>query len=346
MVGSNGEGVRRQHGLPQVSVVLPAHNASQTLTTALESVRRQTLEDWECVVVDDGSTDDTAVVVREVASRDQRFRLISLSHGGVARAANVGVAACRAGYVARMDGDDLMRRDRLQVQVDALEQNDWDAVGSHVRLFPERELGAGMRAYERWLNSIESAEAIRREAFVECPVANPSLMFRRELIERYRYRELDWPEDYDLVLRLLADDRRLGIVPRRLLGWRHGPGRLTTSHPHYRVERFTAAKAHFLAAGFLAGGSHYILWGYGGTGKLLRGALARVGRHPERIVELHPRKLGQTIHGALVIPPQQLPPPGSMPLLVSVAGHEARDLIRAFLEPAGYVEGRHFVCTA
>jgi hypothetical protein len=187
---------------------------------------------------------------------------------------------------------------------------------------------------------------VRAEAFVECPVAHPTLLVRRAVLEVLRYRDAGWPEDYDLVLRLLGAGHELGIVPRRLLAWRHGPGRLSQRSTVYSAGRFTACKAHHLAAGLLAGQSHYWLWGYGGTGRALAKALRAYDRHPAAIVELHPRRIGQRIQGAPVIAPNDLGAPGALPLVVSVAGVGARSLIRAELTKRGFREGSDYVCAA
>jgi glycosyltransferase involved in cell wall biosynthesis len=262
-------------------------------------------------------------------------------------ALELGLAHCRGRLVARMDADDWMHRERLARQRAALDDDPGlAAVGSHVRCFPRGALGAGMRAYESWLASIDSPEHVRREAFVECPVAHPTLVIRAELLRAFGYRERGWPEDYDLVLRLLEAGHRVGVVPRRLLGWRHGPRRLSRTDPRYAPERFTACKAEFLARGFLAGGERYLLWGYGGTGKALARALRLHGRRPNAIVELHPRRLGKTIAGAPVIHPRELPGALDAPLVVSVAGFEARSLIRGELARLALREGADYVCAA
>jgi len=135
-------------------------------------------------------------------------------------------------------------------------------------------------------------------------------------------------------------------VPRRLLAWRHGPARLSQRSPVYAPDRFTACKAHHLAHGPLARERRYWLWGYGGTGRALAKALRAHGRHPDAIVELHPRRVGQRIQGAPVIRPSDLGAPGTLPLVVSVAGAPARALIRAELDGRGFCEGVDYVCAA
>ena len=332
---------------PRVSVLLPVFDAAPTLPACLASIARQREPRFECLVVDDGSRDDGLAIARKLASRDTRFRVLPGAHRGLVPALTRGLAACRAPLVARMDADDWMHRDRLALQCDALDADPClDAVGSHVRSFPRRALGEGLVAYEDWLASIDSPRRVREEAFVECPVAHPSLVLRRETLVRLGYRDAGWAEDYDLLLRLLAEGGRIGVVARRLVGWRHAPDRLSRRSPVYDPERFLACKAHFLARGFLARHTRYALWGYGGTGRGLARALREHGRTPARIVELHPGRLGQTIQGAPVVSRHALGPPGRLPLLVSVAGVTARTRIRRELARLGYRECVDYVCAA
>jgi hypothetical protein len=207
-------------------------------------------------------------------------------------------------------------------------------------------LRAGRLNYERWLSSITTSQAVQREAFVECPVAHPTLMIRREVLVELGYRELGWPEDYDLLLRLLEAGHRVGMVPERLLHWRDGEARLSRRSAVYGIPAFVQCKAEFLARGFLAHGERYVLWGYGDTGKALAEALAQRGKHPAAILELHPGRLGQVIRGVPVLPPPALPSLPRLPLIVSVAGLGPRTEIRAALSAMGFVETRDYVCAA
>jgi len=333
--------------IPRVSVLLPVRDAAATLAASLRSVSRQRLTELECIVVDDGSRDASLAIARDHARGDPRFRVFAEPARGLVPALLRGLAECRASLVARHDADDWMHRDRLALQVAALDGDPHLAgVGCHVRLFPRSALGPGMRAYERWLAGVCTPADVRREAFVECPLAHPALVLRSEVLRAHTYCDLGWPEDYDLVLRLLAAGHELGVVPRRLLAWRHTPERLSQRSAVYAPDRFTACKAHHLARGPLAHSPRYWLWGYGGTGRALAKAMRAHGRHPDAIVELHPRRIGQRIQGAHVIAPKDLGAPGTLPLLVSVAGADARALIRAELDGRGFREGADYVCAA
>lgn len=333
--------------VPLVSVLLPARDAAATIAASLRSVQRQRFEDWECIVVDDGSIDDTLARVRAFAAADARFTVVATPRRGLVAALNDGLAACRGALVARMDADDLMHRDRLARQVTALaDAPDLFAVGTHVRIFPRARLAAGWRAYERWLNALDSPARVRAEAFVECPVVHPTLMLRRATLAALGYRDAGWPEDYDLVLRALAAGHEIGVVPRRLLAWRDHGGRLSRTGDAYALPRFTAIKAAFLAERFLAETDRYVLWGYGGTGRALRRALATHGKHASHVIEVHPGRLGNVIHGAPVVAPEALPDLTRMPVVVSVARSGPRALIRAAMNAMGFRETRDYVCAA
>jgi glycosyltransferase involved in cell wall biosynthesis len=330
----------------RVSVLLPAHNAEATLPSCLASIRRQTEVGWECVIVDDGSTDSTAAMAREAASRDARVRVVHTSHQGIVGALNEGLAHCRAPLIARMDADDVMRRDRLALQADALDRDvTLSSVGSHVRIFPRSGMAPRLREYEHWLNGLRSADDIARDAFVECPVAHPTLMMRRRMAD-LGYADTGWPEDYDLILRALGAGLRIGIVTKRLVAWRDRSDSLSRTHGRYSLSQFTACKAHHLAAGFLSHSDTYVLCGYGATGKSLRRALTALGKHPSHVVEVKPSRLGKRIHGAPVIPHGDLRGVAGRPIIVSVARAGPRAEARASLVAMGFVEGRDFVCAA
>jgi glycosyltransferase involved in cell wall biosynthesis len=325
---------------PLISVLLPVHDAGQTLAATLRSILRQTENRWECLIVDDGSTDDSPEIARQFAEHDPRFRLVTTPHRGLVQALNTGIRECSGRYIARMDADDLMHRHRLQQQSTLLEKtDDLDAVGCHVRMFPRKDLTDGARDYERWINSLISPEQIRRDAFIECPVVHPTLMIRRELLSDLAYRDMGWPEDYDLVLRLLTTDHKVGVLPTRRLAWREHEARLWRNSPAYSPARFTDCKAAFIASSFLKDHPEYVLWGYGSTGREIRRALEQHDRRPSHIVDLHPGRLGNKIHGAKVIPPDELVSLIHRPLIVSVSGPTPRQQIRTFL--SGMNHPRH-----
>ncbi|SRR6266404_3650735 len=332
---------------PTISILLPVFNAAATLGACWRSIVRQRERDWECVLVDDGSTDDTLARARALARHERRLVVVATPHRGIVAALETGLVRCRGALVARMDADDLMHRDRLRAQRRCLDDDPaLAAVGCRVRLFPRAGLRDRRRGYEHWLNTITTARDVRAEAFVECPVAHPALLIRRDALERFGYRDVGWPEDYDLMLRLLATGAAVASVPRRLLSWRDGADRLSRCDPRYGQDRFTACKAAFLAGGLLATTDRYVLWGYGDTGRALHRALAAHAKQPSHIIEVHPGRLGNVIHGAPVVTPAALADVVERPIIVSVAGAAARAEVRAAMAALGLRELREFICAA
>jgi glycosyltransferase involved in cell wall biosynthesis len=331
----------------RVSILLPARDAAATLPACLASIRRQSESRFECVLVDDGSRDATRAIAESAARSDTRFRVIATDRHGLVAALNTGLAACRAPLIARMDADDLMHRDRLALQLGALAaQPQLAGVGCHVRVFPRASMRPGLRDYERWLRSIDTTHRVRCERFVECPLPHPTWVLRRELMLRLGYRDCGWPEDYDFLLRVFAAGERMGVVPRRLLAWRDRPARMWRTDPVYAQPCFLACKAQHLVKGPLRHSDEYVLWGFGETGKALRRALTALGKRAAWIVELHPRRLGETIHGAKVVRPETLPSLPKLPILASVAGAFARTEIRAQCRRMNLREPLDFTCAA
>lgn len=108
---------------PKVSVVVPAYNVRSYIEDALVSLEKQSFQDFEVLIVDDGSTDDTATIVKPFCDRDARFRLLQKANGGLSSARNYGIRHARADYVALLDGDDVYKPDKLATHVALLDSS-------------------------------------------------------------------------------------------------------------------------------------------------------------------------------------------------------------------------------
>jgi len=198
---------------PEVSVLLPVFNAAAAACRAIESIRRQSLRQWELIVVDDGSTDETAELLRRLAAAEPRLRVVTIPHGGIVNALNTGLASVRAPLVARMDADDESHPDRLAAQVTLLrDRPEVGLAGCLVEFGGDRQRQAGYARHVDWLNSVVSSDDIALNRFVESPFAHPSVMFRLALTREHGgYRHGEFPEDYELWLRWIE----AGVVTNR-----------------------------------------------------------------------------------------------------------------------------------
>jgi cellulose synthase/poly-beta-1,6-N-acetylglucosamine synthase-like glycosyltransferase len=333
---------------PLVSVLLPVRDGAGFLPEALDSLAAQTLGDFEVVVVDDGSRDSSGGLAEARARDDDRFRVVRQPPLGLVAALEQARAEARGRFLARMDADDIALPRRLECQVDALASDpSLAACGGRVELFPRGTLRDGMRRYERWLNSLVTVERAAADVFVECPIAHPALLVRREAVEAAGgYRERGWPEDYDLVLRLWARGYRFRNVEEPVLRWRDRPERLSRQSAAYTPEAFVRCKVHHLREALPATGEGAVVWGAGPVGKAFACELGRQGVRVRAFVEVDPRKLGRRIYGVPVIATADAPRFEGGLALGAVAGEKARTRVRALVAAQGRREGVDFIAVA
>ena len=338
--------------MPRLSVLLPVFHTERFLMECLRSLERQTWTDFEIVAVDDGSNDSSALILDSFREVDPRLHLVTQDHQGLIAALNRGLAACRGEFVARIAADDIAHPRRFELQLQAFEESpELDVVSSLVSHFPRQDVGEGFRIYEDWLNSLVTHEEILRERFIESPIPHPTVMIRRQALQEVRgYRDMGWPEDYDLWLRLIQAGKRFGKVPRVLCLWRQHEDRLTRIDGRYSVEKFLACKAHHLAAGPLASPESVVVWGAGQTGRRLSKHLKRLGTPLKAFIDIDPKRIGSTLRGFPIHPPSDLgllAGNGSEAVvLAAVSSRGARALIRQELLQCGFTETEDFWCVA
>jgi glycosyltransferase involved in cell wall biosynthesis len=282
-------------------VLLPVRDAASTVEECLLSLRAQSLREHEVIVVDDGSQDSSLAALQALARHDPRLRVFPCRARGLVAALNRGLEEVRAPLVARMDADDVAGHDRLLRQAQRLEADDRvDVLGSRVSV--DATARPGMAAYVAWSNALLDHDAIVDDLFVESPLVHPSVMMRRRVLDALGgWRAFDGPEDYDLWLRAHAAGFRFGKVDEELLLWRDGPARLTRTDPRYHALKFLTLKLSHLERSRLATEPDIVIWGAGRIGKRWARALGARGHRVRAFVEVDPAKIGNRIHGAVVV---------------------------------------------
>ncbi|MCW9088307.1 MAG: glycosyltransferase [Gammaproteobacteria bacterium] len=335
-----------EHGATEMAVLMPFYNAASTLGETLDTIQGQTLSNFTLIAVDDGSNDNSATIVRQRMQHDPRIQLLQPGRQGVVGAMNSALAHCRSPTVARMDADDLMEPERLEKQLGFLKENpEIDLVGSRVSLFPEELILEGFYEYIRWQNSCITPEQIAHNIYVELPIAHPSVMFRRKVVmDAGGYRDGDFPEDYELLLRLHQRGHQMAKLPETLLHWRDSGERLTRTDGRYRREAFDIIRARYLAQDpRLKQGRPLVFWG---AGRKTRKRIAHLLQHGHRSsawIDIDPNKIGNTIDDAPVVSPQWLEQREKPFVLSYVSNHGARELIAKDLRAMGYVEGKDYL---
>jgi len=204
---------------PAVSIVLPCYNSAPYLQETLDSLSAQTFTDFECLAIDDGSTDQTLAILQAHAFRDPRFQIITRENRGLIATLNEGIAAARGAWMARMDADDLAEPERLQIQLATLEQTGADVCGTWVQFFGER---SGI-----WQTPLDDA-SIKLQLLFNVAFAHPSVVARTSLLREVPYDAgAVHAEDYALWCALATRGAHFVNVAQPLLRYRCHAGQIT-----------------------------------------------------------------------------------------------------------------------
>ncbi|KAF0814545.1 putative glycosyltransferase EpsE [Andreprevotia sp. IGB-42] len=204
---------------PLVSIILPCYNSADFLAATLASLSAQTESDFECIAIDDGSSDRTLQLLNAHAATDARFSVISRANRGLIATLNEGIAAARGTWIARMDADDIAHPQRLQKQLAALAQAGADVCGVGVRFIGGR---TGL-----WLPPTGDA-ALKAALLFNPPFAHPGVMARASLFKHHGYdAAAPHAEDYALWCAFACAGARFTAVAEALLDYRIHAGQIT-----------------------------------------------------------------------------------------------------------------------
>src|SRR5689334_11781622 len=230
---------------PLISVVMPVYNALPFLDESISSILNQTFCDFEFVILDDASTDDSTARLRDWAARDERIRLHEgAERFGLSRSSNAVVSQARGAIVARMDADDIAHPDRLRRQWEVLQSSpDIAVVGSLCNGIDAR--GREVRPRDRW-------RLVRRSGYI--PFPHGSAMFRREVFDRVGgYDEAAaGGEDQDLFSRMAAEGRVV-TLPDILYSYRYHANNATLFNGLRAVHQNHSQNGNSLAAYYMLG---------------------------------------------------------------------------------------------
>lgn len=223
----------------RVDVLMTVYNGQQFLAGAIESIQAQTIRDWRLIVVDDLSTDSTPDILASYASQDSRLLILRGEHKGIAAAANVGLSEVTAPLLARIDSDDIAAPERLETQLQFMQQNpDVVAIGSYVRLIDAQDRRLGLRKAPTDPSEIETTLKTRN-----C-MCHPSSMLRTEALRtiggyRAKFRN---SLDYDLWLRL-SEMGKISNQALELLRYRRHPSQVSAKGNTHRQTLYSVGAA-------------------------------------------------------------------------------------------------------
>ena len=211
-------------GKPLISIIVPCYNQSLYMRETLDCLKKQTYQNWECVIVNDGSTDNTLEIAKRYVSDDSRYILVDKANGGLADARNAGIKASHGCYILPLDSDDLIDPSYTEKAIECLEQN------SEIKLVYCRAQFFGDRNDEWFLPTFDyNLLMYRNLIFCSC-------IYRRADYDKtsgYNPNMLYGWEDWDFLLSLLDKNSKVYQIPEILFFYRkHGKSMLSTTNRH------------------------------------------------------------------------------------------------------------------
>ena len=200
-----------------------AYNHGPFISEAINSILGQTIQDFEFIIIDDGSTDDTWKTISQFQSQDARIRAITRENRGVVASVNQGIGLARGAWVARMDADDVCTPDRFEKQLSSLMQTGADICGTWIQLFGTRG---------NWIKKYPTDHVgIQIEMLFSQPIGNATVFMRTEKAKSLLYDDLyERAEDYDYFERAMAQGWIFSNLDEPLYFYRHHSQQTSTQY--------------------------------------------------------------------------------------------------------------------
>jgi glycosyltransferase involved in cell wall biosynthesis len=238
---------------PLVSVIIPTYNRARLILDSIASLQAQTCPDWECIIVDDGSTDDTAAVIRNIAADDVRMRYVRQENRGLSAARNRGLEQVRGRYIQFLDSDDVVLPQKFEAQLALLQPRAEPGVSYCRPMYCvddalDREVNAN-----RPFAFLDSADpvldlATRWERELVIPIH--CFLFDARLFQGVRFDEtLPSHEDWDCWMRLFAQRPTLHFLDAKLAVYRRHAGAMCRDAEQMRAGWLMALRKQHAHAG-------------------------------------------------------------------------------------------------
>lgn len=317
---------------PLISILTPFKNTEPYLTDCLDSILKQTYTNWELLIVDDSSTDHSNAIVKSYAQKDTRIKLLMNSGQGIIEALRLAFHNSSGTLITRMDSDDIMTPNKLEVLASQLLTHGKDHVAlGLVKYFSDKGISDGYNKYEKWLNNLTRKGNNYAEIYKECVIPSPCWMvYRKDLTKCSAFEPDLYPEDYDLTFRFYENG--LSCIPcdQILHYWRDYPTRTSRTHEHYAQNYFLDIKLRYFLKLDYNASRPLTVWGAGSKGKTIAQSLVD-NKIPFYWICDNPKKIGKKIYGQELKPFEflvQLKDPQS---IVTVANAHAQKTIRHYM---------------
>jgi len=324
-----------------ISILMPVFNAASFLKACLNSIREQSLKDWELLAVDDHSTDNSAVILTKFAAMDNRIHFLKNKKKGIIPALRLAFEHSGGDFITRMDADDLMPVDKLaHLHTTLLEKGPGHVVTGTVNYFSDTGLGDGYKKYESWLNGLVLHHTHFKELYRECVLPSPAwLIHRTDLIAAGAFNGNRYPEDYDLCFRFFEQGFKIVGIPETVHLWRDHPDRTSRNDPTYADQNYLDLKLYWFTKLHYDTRRPFAIWGAGKKGKLMARYFLEQSLSFHWITD-NSKKQGINIYDQILTAPEALfSKQTNLIIGIAVATPSAREEIENFLHEKNKQEG-------
>ena len=316
---------------PLISILTPFKNTQDYISECLDSIINQTYINWELLIVDDGSSDDSFSIVEAYAQKESRIKLLQNDGEGIIDALHLALEKSQGDYITRMDSDDVMSSDKLEVMLNLLIRKEKRhlAIGL-VHYFSEEGISNGYERYEQWLNDLTRNGRNYSEIYKECVIPSPCWMIHKEdLISCDAFNPTRYPEDYDLAFRFYKHSMKCIPCNKVLHHWRDYPTRTSRTHPHYAQNYFLDMKLNYFLELDYDPNRILTLWGAGFKGKHIA-KLLKEKNIPFIWICNNPKKIGKHIYNIEMQDFKHLNELENPQCIVTVANETSQEHIKTY----------------
>lgn len=284
-----------------ISVLVPVKNGGVFLEECLHSILAQTISNWELIIVDDHSTDNTLEILNSFSKKDQRIKAFKNTGTGIIPALQLAYTKSKGDFITRMDADDVMTPNKLKVLSQSLIfYGDGYLSTGLVQYFSENKLGNGFKSYQNWLNELTALGCNFKEIYKECVIPSPCWMVSRLDFDKCGGFESNiYPEDYDLCFRFYKNQLKVIPCDTILHKWRDYQTRTSRVHKHYTDNSFFDLKCLYFIELDYQSQKELVLWGTGKKGKKIAKILI-AKQIPFTWVSDNNKKIGHDIYGVII----------------------------------------------
>lgn len=279
---------------------MPVKNAIPYLEECLESIIKQTYQNWELLAVNDNSTDESNALLKKYAIIDSRIKVFQNTYSGIITALQTSYSHSKGNYITRMDADDIMPINKLETLYSALKnESELCLATGYVEYFSASGIKDGFKRYQDWLNSLIDQKRHYKEIYKECVIPSPCWMTSRKAFDKIgAFDNNVYPEDYDLTFRFYLNNINIITIPKLLHLWRDHPVRTSRTHIHYKVNSFLNLKVNYFLKLNYNSEKQLVIWGAGKKGKGIAQILNQQNIPFDWICN-NSNKIGVTFQGSL-----------------------------------------------